>query len=201
MLRLAFSMLVATIAVALLAGAVINGRLKIPFSLPHPAAVAAAQEPAVISPPVVPVPASEPAPAPAPAPVDAVSNSDDESSDRIEIAPDRSGNFETDIEVHGRTIHVVVDTGASYFSLTADDAERLGFYLEPAEFKYGSSTANGIAYSAKVHISRIWIGNFEVDEVDAFVSRPGALQTSLLGMNVLRRLNVHISDGRLVLER
>jgi aspartyl protease family protein len=199
MLRLAFSMLVATIAVALLAGAVINGKLKIPFSLPHPAAAAAAQEPAVVSPAVVPVPASEPAPAPAP--VDAVSNSDDESSDRIEIAPDRGGNYETDIDVHGRTIHVVVDTGASYFSLTADDAERLGFYLEPADFKYGSSTANGIAYSAKVHISRIWIGNFEVDEVDAFVSRPGALRTSLLGMNVLRRLNVHIADGRLVLQR
>jgi predicted aspartyl protease len=48
----------------------------------------------------------------------------------------------------------------------------------------------------------VYIGDFEIDDVDAFVSRPGALRFSLLGMNVLRHLgSVHISDGRLVLQR
>jgi aspartyl protease family protein len=195
MLRLAFSMLIATIAVAFLAGGVINGKLRIP--LPRLTA-AVSQAPAAA---LMPTPVPPPTPASVPAPVQSNSDSFDENPDTIELTPDRGGNYETDIEVRGRTIHVIVDTGASYFSLTADDAERLGFYLEPADFKYRLSTANGFAYSAKVHIGRIWIGNFEVTEVDALVSQPGAMQTSLLGMNVLRRLNVHISDGRLVLQR
>jgi aspartyl protease family protein len=197
MLRLAFSMLLATIAVAFLAGAVINGRLRIPLTLPlpHPAAAVAVQEPAAAA------PAPQPSPVPAAAPVDAISNSDDESYDRIEITPDRGGNFETDIQVHGRTIHVIVDTGASLFVLTSDDAEKLGLDVEPTDFRYRTSTANGFALNAKVHLSKVWIGNLEIDEVDAYVAQPRALQMSLLGMNVLRRLSVHISDGRLVLER
>jgi aspartyl protease family protein len=199
MLRFAFSILVATVAVAFLAGAVINGKLRIPLTLPlpHPAAAVAAQEPAA-----APAPVPGPSPMPAPAPVDAISNSDDESYDKVEIGRGSSGGYETDIEIRGRTIHVEVDTGASYFSLTPDDAERLGFYLDPADFKYRFSTAAGAVLYAKVHINKVWIGDFEIDDVDAYVSPPHALAISLLGMNVLSRLSsVHISDSRLVLQR
>jgi aspartyl protease family protein len=199
MLRFAFSMLVATVAIALLAGSVINGKLKISLpQLPQPAAVVAVQQP----PAPQPAPLPTPAPTPSPAAFDTASNASDDSYNRIEIAPNRVGNFETDIEVHGRTIHVMIDTGATYFVLTAEDADRLGLYLEPADFRYRLSTANGFAMNAKVHLSKVWIGNFEIDEVDALVAQPRAMQISLLGMNVLRRLGgIHISDGRLVLER
>jgi aspartyl protease family protein len=197
MLRLAFSMLLATIVVAFFAGAVINGKLRIPLSLPHPAAAIAMQEPAA-----APAPVPGPSSMPAPAPVDAISNSDDDSYDKVEIGRGSSGGYETDIEIRGRPIHVEVDTGASYFSLTPDDAERLGFYLDPADFKYRFSTPAGAILYAKVHVDRVWIGNFEIDNVDAYVSPPHALRISLLGMNVLSRLgSVHISDGRLVLQR
>jgi aspartyl protease family protein len=196
MLRLAFSMLIATITVAFLAGAVINGKLRIPLTFPHAPQAVAAQEPsAVVLPPV-------PTPVPAPAPVDAISNSDDESYEKVEVERGSSGGYETDIEIRDRAIHVEVDTGASYFSLTPDDAEKLGFYLDPTDFKYRFSTAAGTVFYAKVHIDRVWIGNFEIDNVDAYVSPPHALRISLLGMNVLSRLSsVHISDGRLVLQR
>ncbi len=116
MLRLAFSMLLATIVVAFFAGAVINGKLRIPLPLPHPAAAIAMQEPAA-----APAPVPGPSPMPAPTPIDATSNSDDESYDKVEIGRGSSGGYETDIEIRGRAIHVEVDTGASYFSLTPDD--------------------------------------------------------------------------------
>jgi aspartyl protease family protein len=199
MLRLAFSMLVATIAVAFLAGAVINGKLRIPLTLPlpHPAAAVAVQEPAA-----APEPMSGPSPTLVPAPVDAVSNSDDESYEKVEIGRGSSGGYETDIEIRGRTIHVEVDTGAKDFCLTADDASRLDIYLEPRDFRYPMSTAAGGVFYAKVHIGRVWIGNFEIDNVDAYVSPPHALGISLLGMSVLSRLSsVHMSDDRLVLQR
>ncbi len=190
MLRFAFSMLVAVVAVALFAGAVINGKLRIPLPFPRPAAAVAAQEP--------PVPAA-PAPPP-PAPVQADSSAS--GLDTIEIAPDRTGNYETDIEIYGRPIHVMIDTGASYLALSAQDAETLGLHPMPNDFRYRTSTANGIGSAAKVHIGALYIGDFSIYDVDAFVLQPGALQHSLLGMNVLSRLGgVHISDGRLVLQR
>ncbi len=190
MLRFALSMLVAVVVVALFAGAVINGKLRIPLSFPRPAAAVAVQEAAV-------------APVPAPLPPATVqTNSSDSSLDTIEIAPDRMGNYETDIEIYGRTIHVMIDTGATYLALSAQDADAIGLHPTPDDFHYRTSTANGTGIAAKVHINALYIGDFSVYDVDAFVLQPGALQHSLLGMNVLSRLGgVHISDGRLVLQR
>lgn len=124
------------------------------------------------------------------------------SLDTIEITPDRSGNYLTDIDIDGQIIHVVVDTGATFLSLRSEDADALGINLAPADFRYQTMTANGIGTAAKVHLDAVRIANIEIDNVDALVMQPGALARSLLGMSVLSRLGgVHISDGRLVLER
>jgi aspartyl protease family protein len=195
MLRLAFSMLLATIVVAFFAGAVINGKLRIPLPLPHPAAPVAAQEPAAaIAPtPVSPVP---------PTPVQANSSAQDQSDDAIEIEPDGRGQFETDIYIRGRMVHVLIDTGAVSLALTYQDAMAIGLYLSASDFSYTTSTANGRGKAAKVRIEEVRIGDFSLYNVDALVMQPSAMQTSLLGMNVLSRLgSVHIADGRLVLQR
>jgi aspartyl protease family protein len=138
-------------------------------------------------------------PLPPPAPAQAPPSN---SLDRVEIAPDRSGNYLTDIDVDGQIIHVVIDTGASFLSLRSEDADALGLNLAPSDFRYRTMTANGIGTAAKVHLDSVRIANIEIDGVDALVMPPGALGRSLLGMSVLSRLGgVHISDGRLVLQR
>ncbi|MEW6435948.1 MAG: TIGR02281 family clan AA aspartic protease [Pseudomonadota bacterium] len=191
MLRLAFSMLAATVAVALLAGAVINGKLSLPLPRLQPAAAVAVAEP---SPP--------PAPAPVPTPVETNSSTADQSQDAVEIVPNSRGGYETDIYIRGRAVHVEVDTGATFLSLTYQDAMAVGLYLTGSDFRYQTSTANGTGRVAKVHLNEVRIGDFSIYDVDALVSQPWALRTSLLGMNVLSRLgSVHIADGRLVLQR
>jgi aspartyl protease family protein len=196
MLRFAFSMLIATIAVAFLAGAVINGKLRVPLSFEHPAAAVAAQEtPSVVAP--------TPPPPPAPVPVQTNSNADDQSEDTVEIEPNRVGQYETDIYIRGQRIHVEVDTGATYLSLRYEDAMAIGLNLSASDFQHQMSTANGNAKFAMVRINEVRIGGISVYDVDAVVSQPWALRShSLLGMSVLGRLSsVHIADGRLVLER
>src|ERR1700744_548286 len=132
MLRLAFSMLLATIAVAFLAGAVINGRLRISLSFPRaPEAVAAQEPPAVIAP--------APSPAPMPAPVEANSRLDDQDDDTVEIEPNRLGQYETDVYIRGRRVHVEVDTGATFLSLRYQDAMAIGLYLSASDFHYRTS--------------------------------------------------------------
>jgi aspartyl protease family protein len=183
MLRFALSTFVVVLAVSLVGSSYLSHKLA------RAALQAGAPAPEVRQ------PLPPPAPAHAPPPP---SNS----LDRVEIAPDSSGNYLTDIDVDGQIIHVVVDTGASFLSLRSEDADALGLNLAPSEFRYRTMTANGIGTAAKVHLDSVRIANIEIDGVDALVMPPGALGRSLLGMSVLSRLGgVHISDGRLVLQR
>lgn len=120
--------------------------------------------------------------------------------EQIAIAPDRSGNYLTDVEIDGRFIHMVVDTGATYVSLTNADAAAVGLRPAPADYIYKTMTANGTGVAAKVRIDRLRIGSMEIYDVEAFVMPPGVLGTSLLGMSALRRLrSFEISGGQLVL--
>jgi aspartyl protease family protein len=181
MLRFALTILVVVVAATLCASSLLNGKLAI--GVPHPTA-AAVQEAAPVA--VAAPPQSQAS----------------QSLDTVEIAPDAAGNYFTDIDIDGRTIHVVVDTGATYLSLRSEDADALGINLAPADFHYRTMTANGIGTAAKVHLNSLRIANIEIDDIDAFVMQPRALRTSLLGMNVLSHLGgVHIADGRLVLQR
>ncbi len=181
MLRFALSTFVVVLAVSLVGS----------WFLSHKLALLASQ-PATQAAPQAPLPATIVAQAPQPA----------ESLDRVEIAPDASGNYLTDIDIDGQIIHVVVDTGATFLALRSEDADLLGINLAPADFRYQTMTANGIGTAAKVHLDAVRIANIEIDNVDALVMQPGALGRSLLGMSVLSRLGgVHISDGRLVLQR
>lgn len=120
----------------------------------------------------------------------------------IAIAPDRSGNYLTDVEIDGRVVHMMIDTGATYVSLTNADANALGLHPAPSDYIYRTMTANGAGIAAKVRIGRLRIGPMQIDDVEAFVMPPGVLGTSLLGMSALRRLgSVEISSGELVLRQ
>ncbi len=120
----------------------------------------------------------------------------------IAIAPDRAGNYETDVEIEGHVLWMVVDTGATYVCLTNSDADAIGIRPIPADYSYQTMTANGTGVAAKVRIDRLQIGSLELDDVDAFVMPEGALRRSLLGMSALHRLGgIEISNGMLVLRQ
>lgn len=122
-------------------------------------------------------------------------------SGTVELASGRNGHFFSTVEVNGREVEVLVDTGASMVALTYEDAERAGVFLKSSDFTHGVSTANGMARVAPVTLDRISIGEITVRNVKAAVSERGRLQTSLLGMSFLGRLSrVDIKPGRLMLE-
>ena len=111
------------------------------------------------------------------------------------------GHFQTEAEINGRTVDVMVDTGASLVALTYDDAQRLGIYVKPGDFTHVAQTANGTARVAPVTISRITIGDITVRNVPAVVSERGKSDRTLLGMSFLGRLSrVEMRGGTLVLQ-
>jgi aspartyl protease family protein len=119
----------------------------------------------------------------------------------VEIRAGANGHYYTEAEVNGRRIPVLVDTGASLVALTWDDARDAGIYTRESDYTQRVSTANGIARVATVVIDRISIGDVVVRNVAAAVSEPGKLNTSLLGMSFLGRLDhFDIRNGVLVLQ-
>lgn len=111
------------------------------------------------------------------------------------------GHFETEAEINGRPIDVMVDTGASLVALTYEDAARVGIFVKPSDFTNIAQTANGPARVAPVTISRISIGDITVRNIPAVISERGVSGRTLLGMSFLGRLSrVEMRAGTLLLE-
>lgn len=119
----------------------------------------------------------------------------------VEIDAERNGHFNTEADINGRPIEVMIDTGATMVALSYEDAEAAGIYLNDADFTRAVSTANGVARVAPVTLDRVSIGDITVRNVPAAVAERGRLKTSLLGMSFLSRLSrFDMRSGRLVLQ-
>lgn len=113
---------------------------------------------------------------------------------------DLRGHFMVHPSVEGRTVRMMVDTGASVVALSEEDARIAGITVKPSEFTRMVGTANGVLRAAPVRIAEMRLGAITVRGVEALVVPRGRLGTSLLGMSFLRRLNgFEMSGGRLTL--
>lgn len=119
----------------------------------------------------------------------------------VEIPASGNGHYHAEVEINGRDVPVLVDTGATTVALTYDDAENAGIFLKDSDFTHTVSTANGTARVAPVMLDRISIGDITVRNVQGMVTERGRLETTLLGMSFLSRLSrVDMRSGILVLQ-
>jgi aspartyl protease family protein len=113
----------------------------------------------------------------------------------VRIRRRKGGHFRARATVNGRTISMLVDTGASGIVLSQSDARAVGIAVDRLSYTIPSHTANGVAYSAATKINSISVGSIVMYNLDARVSKPGALNESLLGMNFLTRLRSYEFSG------
>lgn len=117
------------------------------------------------------------------------------------VRSDRSGHFVSDIEIQGRSVKAMIDTGATNIALRYEDARDLGL-LRQEHFDWKVSTANGVGQAMMVRLTDVRIGDVVVYDVEAMVLRPGVLSTNLLGMSFLRRLSrFEVRSDEVVLEQ
>ena len=110
------------------------------------------------------------------------------------------GHFAVRANVQNVQLTLMVDTGASFITLTAADAEHIGVDVSSLRFTTEVHTANGVIQAAPIRIQRIAIGSIERRDLPALVAPPDSLDQSLLGMSFLNTLNGYaISGDRLVL--
>jgi aspartyl protease family protein len=110
------------------------------------------------------------------------------------------GHYFATLDINGRPVDVMVDTGATMVALTHEDARKAGLHLRPSDFTQTVQTANGEARFAPVVLDRVSIGNITVRDVSAAVAEPGRLKVTLLGMSFLGRLQrVDMRPGMMTL--
>ena len=120
--------------------------------------------------------------------------------DAMVLQRDRSGQFHIEAQVDGQGAEFLVDTGADIVALTVDEAERLGYPVDPADFVPLMQTASGTGNGTIVHLDRLEVAGAEFHNVDAVVM--DGLPVNLLGQTILAKLGqVSLEGDRMVIRR
>ncbi len=106
----------------------------------------------------------------------------------VELVRGNGGDFRISTEVNGRSVPMVLDTGATTVVLTNDAARAAGLPIEMIKYTVHVDTANGRARAAAVTLDRVAVGGIVERSVPALVAQPGQLKSNLLGMSFLNRL-------------
>jgi aspartyl protease family protein len=98
------------------------------------------------------------------------------------------GHFWAQVEVNGKSIRMMVDTGASSVALDPDDARRAGINIDALDFNVPTMTANGPSNAAIMSVETIRVGDITLikNSVSVMKAQGGV---SLLGMDFLGRLS------------
>jgi aspartyl protease family protein len=121
-------------------------------------------------------------------------------SDRVEIPRADDGHYYLRLNVNGRDVDFMVDTGATNIVLSPDDAQTIGIDLASLAYLGQAETANGVVRTARVRLENVTLGPFEDSDIPAYVNE-AAMQGSLLGMDFLGQFSIQITGDKMVLTR
>ncbi len=120
--------------------------------------------------------------------------------DSVVITRSGDGHFAVRTAVDGVPTTMLIDTGASFVTLSHRDAERAGIDPQTLDFGIPIRTANGTMQAASVMLDSLAVGSIEQRNIRALVAPRGSLNQSLLGMSFLDELHGYaISGDRMVL--
>ena len=118
----------------------------------------------------------------------------------VTIPRDAMLQYQTSATINGRTVQVLVDTGANVVALNSGHARSLGVdYTAGAPGQV--ETASGSINAWIVTLRSIDVGGIRVENVQASVVEGDFPTTILLGMTYLRHVKMQEADGVLSLSR
>lgn len=110
----------------------------------------------------------------------------------------KDDHFYTEATINGKNIHFLVDTGASFVTLSARVAQQLGIDYTKGTSST-SSTANGLITTYRITLHSINIQNVTLYNIEASVI-PGLMMEGLLGQSFLRNFKISIKDNQMILQ-
>ncbi|MBM3117299.1 retropepsin-like aspartic protease family protein [Jeongeupia naejangsanensis] len=129
-----------------------------------------------------------------------VSGGRDTSGGSLTLTADRGGHFYTDLRINGIAQKAVVDTGASFISLSSSVADKMKIdYRKGREGM--ASTANGKISVWITKVPQVQIGNVMLYDVDVSVQNGDTLDIALLGNSALNRFQMKRDNDLLTLTK
>jgi len=117
---------------------------------------------------------------------------------KIPLGP--HGQYLTEGRLNGRTIEMLVDTGASKVAMPENVARKIGIFPKPADYTVPINTANGVTTGARATIRNMKLGSIRLRNIDAIIMKDEQLGVTLLGMSALNKLDrFDFSNDMLVL--
>jgi aspartyl protease family protein len=131
-------------------------------------------------------------------PNQSVATSQSSQFQQIELRRNRYGHYVFDGEINRKPVTFLVDTGASMTSIPAS----LQQYLQlKAGRPFRVSTANGVATAYMTRLDQLKMGEILLTDVKASLNPGLADDMILLGMNVLKNLELVQRDNSLIIRQ
>jgi aspartyl protease family protein len=119
--------------------------------------------------------------------------------DTVVLRKSADGHFWAQVEINGKSIRMIVDTGASSIAIDPDDARRAGITVDGLEYNVPTMTANGPSSSAVLSVESVRVGDIVLTKNTVSVMKAQG-GVSLLGMDFLGRLSqVKVEGDRMTL--
>ena len=118
---------------------------------------------------------------------------------QIVLSADSSGHFFTGGSINGKAVQFLVDTGATFVSMGAAEAERLGVDFRKGERGIGH-TANGQVVVYRVMLDSVRVGDVQLYNIEALVGQMSMTHV-LLGNSFLTRFQMKRDNDILTLSK
>jgi aspartyl protease family protein len=118
---------------------------------------------------------------------------------RVVLQAGSGGHFVASGQINGKSVQVVVDTGATVVALSQAEAQRIGLNYQAGQLAQ-ISTANGVIQAWRMRLESVRIGDVVVYDVDSVVTS-GSMPYILLGNSFLTRFQMTRTNDQMVLEK
>ena len=114
----------------------------------------------------------------------------------VRLLPDSRGHYITQVRINGRSVQVLLDTGATSIAMNSQQAARLGI-----DYEHGPqtivATAAGDLKSRRVNLNSVQLGPIQLNNVEALVLEGSSPDIILLGNSFLSRVGMR-TEGKLM---
>ena len=124
---------------------------------------------------------------------------DGSSGQQIVLSAGSGGHFITSGSINGRAVRFLVDTGATFISMSQAEAQNLGLDYRSGQRSW-SNTANGPVQVHRVSLASVRLGDVQVYNVDATVV-PMPMEFILLGNSFLTRFQMKRENETMTLTK
>ena len=119
-------------------------------------------------------------------------------AEEVILTRDPGGNYWANGKVNGEDVTFIVDTGATVVVLNKVQARALKIKLGNKEVEMITASKTETAY--QVLLDTVSVGDIEVHDVPALITKHTYPQEPLLGMSFLQHINLSQENGRMILK-